>query len=171
MRAPFPRKASASLGVGLTFIAVSFLASIAYAAFLFPYLQILLVLSAVPGTLCGLIAGWGRSRLGAVASVTALSAIYAACNFDGDAGVRTAVQMHLLGIVPPNVRYSDTWWHLFHALVIPLNFGVALVACELMGRRRRSGDLPACEECGYNLTGNLSGRCPECGAPCTPTPE
>lgn len=27
--------------------------------------------------------------------------------------------------------------------------------------RRPTG---ACLECGYNLTGNLSGRCPECGA-------
>ena len=24
-------------------------------------------------------------------------------------------------------------------------------------------DPNACEECGYNLTGNVSGRCPECG--------
>lgn len=27
-------------------------------------------------------------------------------------------------------------------------------------RRKRSG----CRQCGYNLTGNVSGRCPECGA-------
>jgi hypothetical protein len=32
--------------------------------------------------------------------------------------------------------------------------------------RRRPG---LCRECGYNLTGNVSGRCPECGTP-TPTP-
>lgn len=24
---------------------------------------------------------------------------------------------------------------------------------------------PACRRCGYNLTGNASGRCPECDAP------
>jgi len=32
--------------------------------------------------------------------------------------------------------------------------------------------LCACRECGYNLTGNVSGRCPECGTPIqTPTSE
>ena len=25
------------------------------------------------------------------------------------------------------------------------------------------GDRPYCQECGYDLTGNASGRCPECG--------
>lgn len=25
----------------------------------------------------------------------------------------------------------------------------------------------ACASCGYNLTGNISGRCPECGTPVT----
>jgi len=31
----------------------------------------------------------------------------------------------------------------------------------------RERDLPpnACEHCGYDLTGNVSGRCPECGTP------
>jgi len=35
-------------------------------------------------------------------------------------------------------------------------------------RRRRSGRTPGfqkCSSCGYNLTGNTSGVCPECGAP------
>ena len=30
-------------------------------------------------------------------------------------------------------------------------------------RRRRPGE-GCCQECGYNLTGNVSGRCPECGS-------
>jgi hypothetical protein len=30
-------------------------------------------------------------------------------------------------------------------------------------RRRRAPIGPLCETCGYNLTGNVSGRCPECG--------
>ncbi len=33
----------------------------------------------------------------------------------------------------------------------------------LLGRKRRS--LHACAECCYNLTGNTSGICPECGTP------
>ena len=32
-------------------------------------------------------------------------------------------------------------------------------------RRRRTG---SCARCGYNLTGNVSGTCPECGAATTP---
>jgi hypothetical protein len=28
------------------------------------------------------------------------------------------------------------------------------------------GKPDACVTCGYNLTGNESGRCPECGSPC-----
>ncbi len=31
------------------------------------------------------------------------------------------------------------------------------------GRRRIPPD--RCQECGYDLTGNVSGKCPECGVP------
>lgn len=30
-------------------------------------------------------------------------------------------------------------------------------------RKTSPDDAPACMECGYNLTGNQTGRCPECG--------
>jgi hypothetical protein len=32
-------------------------------------------------------------------------------------------------------------------------------------RRWRETGLPICRGCGYDLTGNVSGVCPECGAP------
>ena len=32
-----------------------------------------------------------------------------------------------------------------------------------MAARRQRGTEPRCGECGYNLTGSLSDRCPECG--------
>jgi len=35
-------------------------------------------------------------------------------------------------------------------------------------RRRRLSDCTHCYTCGYNLTGNTSGVCPECGSPVTP---
>jgi hypothetical protein len=35
---------------------------------------------------------------------------------------------------------------------------------RLTARQRNSGN-PNCPTCGYNLTGNLSGTCPECGTP------
>ena len=38
-------------------------------------------------------------------------------------------------------------------------------------RKPSPSDAPACIECGYNLTGNLSGRCPECGEPADPGPN
>ena len=33
---------------------------------------------------------------------------------------------------------------------------------------RRLSETPECETCGYNLTGNVSGRCPECGTEIVP---
>jgi len=32
-------------------------------------------------------------------------------------------------------------------------------------RRSRADGFDRCESCGYNLTGNVSGVCPECGTP------
>lgn len=49
-------------------------------------------------------------------------------------------------------------------------FGSLLAACivALVPVRRRPRPADRCAHCGYNLTGNLSGICPECGRP---TPE
>jgi uncharacterized paraquat-inducible protein A len=45
----------------------------------------------------------------------------------------------------------------------------ATVALRRAARRRRPrkprGRQGVCSECGYDLTGNVSGRCPECGLP------
>lgn len=45
---------------------------------------------------------------------------------------------------------------------IPFSVGAILMAVSLLRSRHRfpSGH---CRSCGYNLTGNTSGRCPECG--------
>lgn len=34
-----------------------------------------------------------------------------------------------------------------------------------LGAKRRRPEWPCCEQCDYNLTGNVSGVCPECGTP------
>lgn len=47
------------------------------------------------------------------------------------------------------------------ALVLGLT-GLALLVRGL--RPRRTGDTPHCARCNYTLTGNVSGRCPECGS-------
>lgn len=39
----------------------------------------------------------------------------------------------------------------------------SIIARRIEGARRRRECDPICPHCGYNLTGNTSGRCPECG--------
>jgi len=53
-----------------------------------------------------------------------------------------------------HTRYTPLWL-LFAAAAAP----TALL--WVAGRRMAPG---CCRKCGYNLTGNVSGRCPECGA-------
>ncbi len=47
------------------------------------------------------------------------------------------------------------------AVVLSAWAGVAVSRCTDIERRRR--ERGACVKCGYNLTGNVSGVCPECG--------
>jgi hypothetical protein len=42
---------------------------------------------------------------------------------------------------------------------------IAIVAFTIWRKRRRRRDPTACPTCGYNLTANTSGICPECGTP------
>jgi len=51
--------------------------------------------------------------------------------------------------------------------VYAINFGLMTHALALRkAGRHGGGDRPCeCSKCGYNLTGNVSGRCPECGTP------
>src|SRR5688500_10199075 len=46
------------------------------------------------------------------------------------------------------------------------SFSGVLFGVPLMRRRRREASMKAglCPSCGYDLTGNVSGTCPECGA-------
>lgn len=52
-------------------------------------------------------------------------------------------------------------------LAVVAGISVFIAALHIVGRRQsllaRFGDWSSCKACGYNLTGNLSGRCPECG--------
>jgi hypothetical protein len=53
---------------------------------------------------------------------------------------------------------------------IPLWILLALIALPTAGLwyiDRRRCPPGFCRHCGYNLTGNVSGRCPECGTPTT----
>ncbi len=46
-------------------------------------------------------------------------------------------------------------------------YGIAVLCVVLMALERRMPEKPVegCRNCGYNLTGNVSGICPECGVP------
>lgn len=74
----------------------------------------------------------------------------------------------LLGpeLVPQMRRFRPGGWVAIIPLWVPFLLVVAFTAIlrRLDSRRFRSGH---CQRCGYNLTGNVSGTCPECG---TPTP-
>jgi hypothetical protein len=59
--------------------------------------------------------------------------------------------------------HAPAAWALFVPLYVPL---LATAAIALHYRRLTRPPRPGCcEDCGYDLTGNLSGRCPECGEP------
>ena len=48
-------------------------------------------------------------------------------------------------------------------LVLVLLVSAVLAAFFKAHRRGREGTDPTCGQCGYNLTGSESNRCPECG--------
>lgn len=50
--------------------------------------------------------------------------------------------------------------------VIPhwLMTAIAWTAFVILWRKARKPPVGHCQECGYNLTGNISGKCPECNA-------
>ena len=69
-----------------------------------------------------------------------------------------------LGLRFPN------WWD--YAGVTSIDFPLVFLSIPPLTwllirfvRRRRFDRVGHCRQCGYDLTGNISGRCPECGTP------
>jgi hypothetical protein len=56
-----------------------------------------------------------------------------------------------------HVMIGLPFWLLLSVVAVP-----TMIAWRLDRRRNPAG---RCQECGYDLTGNVSGRCPECGEP------
>lgn len=55
---------------------------------------------------------------------------------------------------------------LFEVLLFTMSLAGPLVAYHIVSvARAKALWIPLCGHCGYNLTGNISGTCPECGAP------
>jgi hypothetical protein len=78
--------------------------------------------------------------------------------------VGTFTYNHEILPLPPTYKFKGyiafpaVWMIVFWLLLPTLWFILWL-------RRRLSPDPLACRTCGYNLTGNISGVCPECGTP------
>lgn len=67
--------------------------------------------------------------------------------------------------------YGSAWHQNIRELAIPdwfLVLALSVYPVVRRARRRRASlrcETPYCRACGYNLTGNTSGTCPECGRP------
>lgn len=71
-----------------------------------------------------------------------------------------------LDAMVPNLRLtfpSHVTWVTVLALAVSPWFA-AFAATHLVQKRLSQRCLSGCNVCGYDLTGNVSGRCPECGA-------
>jgi hypothetical protein len=65
---------------------------------------------------------------------------------------------------------SNTYVPIWLAMLLTLPLAIPCLAWELRGRQYRHRVLHGlCIHCGYDLTGNTSGTCPECGTPAGPT--
>ncbi len=51
------------------------------------------------------------------------------------------------------------------AFIVVMSYVAARLLYTCMIFQRVRDETPRCDCCGYNLTGNRSGRCPECGTP------
>jgi hypothetical protein len=70
-------------------------------------------------------------------------------------GIRTEPRMDMLGLLLASVFIGIIFWGLGFLL------GFAMLFAEL---KRDDTITHLCRQCRYDLTGNLSGVCPECGA-------
>jgi hypothetical protein len=55
--------------------------------------------------------------------------------------------------------------HTATAIYLTMALPITWILTEAIGRYRRQRPSGHCRECGYNLTGNVSRVCPECGTP------
>jgi hypothetical protein len=78
------------------------------------------------------------------------------------ASYRAAIFQMVLGSI------FVTWWLLDRRFTVLAILGALFLAFGLFSAltlrgRIRSDQFRLCQQCGYNITGNTTGRCPECG--------
>jgi hypothetical protein len=67
---------------------------------------------------------------------------------------------------PPPIRFGSPRFAIAPVLVASLSYLLSVIATWMIAARIRRLRLRvpySCAGCGYNLTGNVSGVCPECG--------
>ena len=144
-----------------------------------------LTLAAIGALVCSIVGSPNRLHVWDIAARRTISALLSARGFGfiystvGDPS-RPELRFGWMGFgfvrgrmySQPSNAYSSTWYAVF----CPPWFIVGLLAAypaltlaraslrRWRGRRRRRG---LCAKCSYDLTGNASGVCPECGTPVT----
>ncbi len=87
---------------------------------------------------------------------------YLIASFDSEKDVSRTLN-EKVGMVLPHLSGSLNNYNPPH-FVCPIWFpGVLLGIALWIQAKRRAANKDCCIACGYNLTGNISGRCPECG--------
>lgn len=76
--------------------------------------------------------------------------------------VRLALLFAVMAVLSPLLLWVRIWVfrELLTIAVFPVPIVTAWLITRVRSRRPRAGD---CQKCGYDLTGNISGVCPECG--------
>lgn len=77
-------------------------------------------------------------------------------------------RLFLPWVSPPSIeKLGPSRWHAVLPLYVPIVLlcAVALYPRIPFIRRRWRAKRGLCPNCGYDVTGNVSGRCPECGEP------
>ena len=83
--------------------------------------------------------------------------------------VLLADELNIVLLAPYGLRVSPLLVYIMACVCVQTLFGIALRRSVMQHVRKQLNELglPVCMLCGYDLTGNVSGTCPECGQPST----
>ena len=102
--------------------------------------------------------------LGAAAAVLSFPLLFASMFFMVDTLSRKILDADLISYV--SVGYGlpkNSVLAVLLTCIVILSYLLSRLLHARIVYRHVLDDAPRCEGCGYNLTGNRSGRCPECG--------